>query len=491
MPDVQTPRPIPRVSAVGNQTISLQHDTPQRLADSCTDVVDSKQRTSRLGQLSVQAKQFLQAPVGKNLFWLTFERGLQIIDGVLVGAWVARYLGPERLGILAYAVSLTALFSPLLMLGLDRVAVRDLVQKPAARGEIFWSVFGMRLVAVTAVLCLFILASFGGLLPADSSTERQVVLIAMLGMLGLPLNSGRLLLEAEVQSKWAVWVNAGWLVVSAMARVTLILYLATLESFAAVQATVTIGTGLVTLLVLRRIDLLPTWRPPSPTQCRKLLHECWPLILSGIAVTLYMNADVAMLRWMKGANDAGIYSVAAQMSAFWYFLPMALQSTYFPSLSNAFQQGPESFRRAYQRYADINAVATYAAIAASLLIFPTIIRLLFGESFEASIGVFRIHIFGLLFVTAGLLTGPLVTLQSRQRIGLAGTSTGAIANLVLNAVLIPQFSSLGAAIATVLSYAIAALVIAKHRVFHDGSRAILKSFSGHFVHLLDFLPAKH
>ena len=49
---------------------------------------------------------------------------------LFVGIYVARYLGPERFGLLSYTLSFVLLFSSLASFGLDDILVRELVKQP-------------------------------------------------------------------------------------------------------------------------------------------------------------------------------------------------------------------------------------------------------------------------------------------------------------------------------------------------------------------------
>ena len=77
-----------------------------------------------------------------NTSWLLGERVLRITISLFVGIYVARYLGPERYGMLSYALSFVWLFSALASLGLDDILVRELVNNPDKRqnlvGTVFW-----------------------------------------------------------------------------------------------------------------------------------------------------------------------------------------------------------------------------------------------------------------------------------------------------------------------------------------------------------------
>src|SRR6185295_9435001 len=77
----------------------------------------------------------------RNTGWLFADRILRIGIGLVVGVWIARYLGPERYGLFSYAGAFVALFSIFATLGLDGIVVRELVNDPARSEEILGTAF--------------------------------------------------------------------------------------------------------------------------------------------------------------------------------------------------------------------------------------------------------------------------------------------------------------------------------------------------------------
>jgi len=65
---------------------------------------------------------------------------LRMIVSLFVGIYVARYLGPERFGLLSYTLSFVWLFSSLASFGLDDILVRELVQFPEHRKALLGAV---------------------------------------------------------------------------------------------------------------------------------------------------------------------------------------------------------------------------------------------------------------------------------------------------------------------------------------------------------------
>lgn len=69
----------------------------------------------------------------ENTSWLVAGKIFSMLVAFFVGVYVARYLGPDRLGLLSYSQSFVMLFAPLANLGLDYIVVRELVKDETKR----------------------------------------------------------------------------------------------------------------------------------------------------------------------------------------------------------------------------------------------------------------------------------------------------------------------------------------------------------------------
>ncbi len=67
--------------------------------------------------------------------------------GLIVGLWVARYLGPVKFGQLNFAIAFTGIFSAIATLGMDDIVVRNLAKSPEKTDDILGSAFTLRVVA--------------------------------------------------------------------------------------------------------------------------------------------------------------------------------------------------------------------------------------------------------------------------------------------------------------------------------------------------------
>jgi polysaccharide transporter, PST family len=160
-----------------------------------------------------------------------------------------------------------------------------------------------------------------------------------------------------------------------------------------------------------------------------------------------------------GLAAVGIYGAATRISEAWYFVPTAIAAAAAPAITAAHAHDPAGYLASVRRLLDIlAAVALVAAVALSLLSTP-IVGALFGREFAASAPVLAVHAWAGVFVALGVGQSAWNVCEGLTRLALFRTLGGAALNIVLNALLIPRFGALGAAVATVASYALSAYIL--------------------------------
>ena len=82
-----------------------------------------------------------------NFAWLTGDKGIRLITTLIVGSWVARYLGQEQFGTLAYVAACIAVVSAASGLGMDALIVRDVIKQPADAQRLLGTAIVFRMLA--------------------------------------------------------------------------------------------------------------------------------------------------------------------------------------------------------------------------------------------------------------------------------------------------------------------------------------------------------
>lgn len=374
--------------------------------------------------------------------------------GLLVGVWVARYLGPEQFGLLNFAQALTGLFGAFAGLGLQGIVVRDIVREPGGAKLTLGTAAVLQLIGglLSFLLILVVIAT----LRPDDVLARTIV--AILGSLML-LNASQIAVywfESQVQSKYTVWVQNSVFLVFAAIKVLLILQQAPLIAFVWATLAEAAAVALILLIALWKWGLALTSLRVSAERAKILLRDSWPLIISGIAIMIYMKIDQIMLGQMIGDQAVGIYSAVVRISEVWYFIPMSIVASVFPAILEAKKLNEAEYRARLQKLYDLMVWLSVSVALPMTFVATPLVELLFGQAYVAAGTILAIHIWASVFVFLGVASDKWFLVENRQLLGLQRTILGAIANIVLNFMLIPKYGVIGAAIATVISQVLAA-----------------------------------
>lgn len=382
-----------------------------------------------------------------NTSWLMGHRVLSMMVALFVGVYVARYLGPEQFGLLSYAGSFVALFTALASLGLDSIVIRELIKEPGRRDALLGTAFWLK--AGGAVLmwgCIITAVPFTS---NDAQTNILIAIIAF-AVIFQAFNVIDYNYQAQVKSKYVVFVQIIQLVVSSATKIILVCISAPLVWFACVFLldSVLIAGGLAIAYTSNRGKLW-FWDWHCQT-AKQLLRDSWPLILSGIAISVYLRIGQVMIKEMLDAEQVGLYAAAARLSEAWYFIPVAISSSVFPAIINSKKMNEALY---YQRLQKLYYLMVLIALTIALpttFLAPWVIGLLYGSAYLPAAGVLSIHIWTGVFVFLGVASGKWFLAENYINKNLYRTLLGMVINIAANLILIPVYGILGAAIAALL-----------------------------------------
>jgi len=391
-----------------------------------------------------------------NTSWMMGEKILRMFVGLFVGVWVARYLGPEQFGLLSYAQSFVFLFTTIATLGLDGIVVRELVKDESRRDELLGTAFGLKLIGAMFILPSLWLAV--QLTSNDAHTNLLVFIIAS-ATIFQSFNVIDFYYQSKVQSKYVAWANSLVLGASSAIKIALILNEAPLMAFAIMVAfdALVLAAGLVFFYKASSLQKLSDWSFKI-NMAKKLLKGSWPLILSGLVISIYMKIDQVMIKEMMNTSAVGQYAAAVRLSVAWYFIPVVVANSLFPSILNAKQSNQKLYRDRLKRlYSLMVWMAIGVAIPLTFLN-EWIIELVYGEAYRLAAKVLMVHVWAGIFVFLGVAFGRYLIAENMTKKAFYRTATGAVANVVLNFLMIPAFGILGAAVATLVAQLIANLL---------------------------------
>ena len=388
-----------------------------------------------------------------NTSWLLGERVLRMAVSLFVGIYVARYLGPERFGLLSYALSFVGIFVALATLGLDEVVVRELIKTPEQREKILGTSFLLKLVGTLLMWAAILVAI--PLTENDLQTNILIIIIAF-GVFFQAFNVIDLSFQAEVKSKYVVHAQFIQLIVSSTIKIILIVNEAPLIWFASVffLDAIVLALGLV-FTYLHNSNKIFSWKWSYETS-KHLLHDSWPLIFAGIVVSVYMKIDQLMIKEMLGAKEVGLYAAAVKLSEAWYFIPMAIASSLYPAIINARVYQKEVYYQKIQNLFDLMVWIAVSIALPTTFLSTLVVEFLYGKEYLGSSSVLIIHIWTAVFVFLGVASSKYLLAENFIKKTFYRTFIGALLNIIMNYYLIRIIGIQGAAISTLVSHFFAA-----------------------------------
>lgn len=404
-----------------------------------------------------------------NTGWLFADRILRMGVGLFVGVWIARYLGASQYGLFNYAIAFVALFNPLSSLGLDSVVVRYIVLDSSNKEQVLGTTYWLKLLG--GIGC--ILLAVGSICVLRQDQKLTISLVAILSAAGIfqALDTIDLWFQSQVQSKYTVLAKNTAFIFSTLLQISLITVQAPLIAFAwtklAEMALAAIGLAITYKIKGYSLRL---WHWSFPL-AKILLKKSYPLILSGLTIMIYMRIDQIMLGQMISDRAVGVYSAATRISEAWYFIPMTLASSVAPSIFAAKETNEALYYKRIGQLLRLLALISYVVAIPMTFLSGTVITMLFGNDYAAAGPILAIHIWASVFVFMGVATSSWFVAEDLTHLSLSRTLAGAITNVVLNLFLIPAYAGVGAAIATVISQAIASFF---SHAFHPKTKKIFQ-----------------
>ena len=386
----------------------------------------------------------------KNTSWLFAEKILRMVVGLLVGVWVARYLGPEKFGLLSFAHSFVGLFTIFATLGLDEIVVRELVKDESRRDSLVGTTFWLKLFG--AFLVLLVLAFAINFTSNDVDTHILVFIIAS-ATIFQSFNIIDFYFQSKILSKFVAYANFISLFISTIVKIALILSHASLLAFAWVVLfdSFVLACGFIYFFLKHstfRIKYLIFYKSTAID----LLKDSWPLIFSGGVLMIQARIDQVMIKEMLGSLEVGYYSVAMRLIEAVAFIPMLLKSSLYPSIQSAKIQSKALYQDRLLNFYRLNFLF-FLVLAIPIFIFAEpIIVLLFGIEYQPAGVLLALLSIRLFFANMGVARGTYIVTENLMKFSMLTMILGTIVNIYLNYVLIPNYGARGAIVATIVSF---------------------------------------
>lgn len=393
-------------------------------------------------------------------------------SGVFVGILVAKHLGPELFGRFSYVMALLALVSVVTRMGLDPVVVRNVVNDKLHGDRYITAALSIRLIASAIILIPVVFVA----LFYDSNETFIFLSIVMSGLLFQSFDVFAFYYEAHVQSKLISICKIIQLILSAALKFYLVI-----EDFDLLYFFMSV---LIDALLLCLLYIYLYFKYSNYSLCwsdfeinvKSMLRDTWPLMVTGLSLILFSQTDKIMINHLIGEYEVGIYSAGARFSEAMSFIPAVLAAALFPAILNARSSDLNLYNSRLKKFYFLmtwmGIILMFALIAMSSFLMK-----LYGDKYSDGQIILMIHSISLIFVFQWTARGRWVIAENLQKLTFYYIAFGAVLNFFLNYYLIGIFGIVGAAVSTVVSQFLIALILPLFfKPMRESTKFLLRSF---------------
>lgn len=384
----------------------------------------------------------------QNTLWLLVENILRLVSGVLVGVWVTRYLGPEKYGILSYALASVAIFGTIAKVGLDSIVIRDLVNYPSKLAEYLGTSFWLKIIGgITTLLLVWI------------TTSNFYVVIIAAGLIFQSFEVIDFYFQSQVKSKFVSIGKVAQVVISSLLKVYLIKVHADLSMFALVYLIDQISLAMFLYITYRHEKRIAFLNKFNMKIAKELVSESWPVIAISLAAVLQSRADQILINTKIGPLELGYYAAAIGFIEIFSFVPIIINSSFTPAIMNAKKRSEAEYFYRLQKYYSLMFVL-FLVVALPIFIFgKQLVILLYGIDFSRAGFIFSLMALRVFFTNMGVARSQFILNEKLYHYNFIATLIGAIVSIILNYLLVPYYGLVGAIIISYLSYFISTFFI--------------------------------
>lgn len=391
------------------------------------------------------------------------SRVVHIVANGLLIFLLARYLlEPGEYGLLFLTISILTIAQLFADLGVARSAARYLVEfkesDPAQVPHVVETALLFKLGLIGVVVTALFLGR-GAI--AAVLDEPTLLVLLLVGVVYLAVQSMQKFTYTLFQGFNVVEYSAAVFLTQDLSRVIAVVFFVgigwgvtgALVGYT-VSAALAAGTGLVILYVRFYRSYDAADRPTSGLR-RRLAEYSVPLMVTHGAGVLNKQVDILLIGFFLNPVAVAVYTLAKQIAEFVEVPANSLGFTISPTYGeHRANEHLDQAARVYEKTVRYILLLYVPAVVGLIFVAQPGVPIIFGEQYADSVPVVQILGLFVLFVAVNHVTTQAIDYLGRARYRAIVKGTMALANVLLNILLIPTIGIVGAAIATVVTFGV-------------------------------------
>ena len=391
--------------------------------------------------------------IAKNSIYYLFYQVFNVLFPFVTSVYAARVLLPEAVGKVLSAQNIASYFAILAFLGLPTYGRREISKARSSREEL--SRLYSELIIINTVSTLFFGIFYLVLIFSVPDFRDNLPLYLVTGgAVALNFLNNSWLFEGLEDFRFISIRN---IVFKLLAIILLFVFVKSQDDYLIYALIMTIGTAGNYILNIFYTPRLVKFTLKG-LELKKHMRPVFTLVAVNLAIELYSLVDVTMLRIFKSEENVAYYFYAQAINKVLQQVINTFTIVVVPRLALYFKDGQkDKFDRLVSRALNTIILLALPMICGIRVVADSAVIVFFGSEFGPSIPVLRLLIILLTISPVGYLLGSRVLLVTGHETQMAlCVGAGAVINIIGNAILIPRYSEMGAAAASVISEVIVA-----------------------------------
>ncbi len=402
----------------------------------------------------------------KNISWVMTSQLLVSIFGFIWTILIARYLGVKDYGILGFATSIVGIVGLTLDLGINNYTVRQIATDKDSAQKFLSNIFPLKsLLSVGTFVLMFIILI---LMKCDETTITITLLFMINSIFQTMIATVNGAFQAFEKMKYQGIGNTSS---NILLFISILLTIYTDLGLMGITGSYIIASALGFIYeyyAFNKHILKPKFEFDK-TFCKNLIKSSIPFAMMGILFSIYYSIDIVMLNNIIGDYATGLYNATYKLiSALTLFYGM-YAAVLYPVMSKFFKKDKNMMVIYYEKSIKYLMMLMIPFAIATSFYSTDIMLIIYGQEYAMGGPILSILIWTGCLLFANGAGNTLLNASHKEVTVTKIYSIAAIFNIILNFILIPYLSYIGAAITTVLSD-IMIFIIQKYTIHKLGQK---------------------
>lgn len=372
-----------------------------------------------------------------------------LIFPIITFPYVSRILQADGTGRISFVTSIVAYFTMFGMLGIPNYGIRQCSKVRENKKELSKNVkeiFVINTVAMIVATVLYIIA----ILLVPRLAEDRILFFINIITLVFNLLGMEWVYRALEKYQYITLRSILFKLISLILMFLLIKDSNDVVIYGVITIVASVGSNVLNFINIRKyVD----FKVEDKLDYIKHIKPIMSFFVLTVATTVYTNLDVVMLGFIKDNIEVGYYNAAVKIKSILVSLVTSLGTVLLPRLSYyVAQNNVKEFERLTKKALDFIWLSSIPLCIYFTIKASDSILFLSGTGFDGAVIPMQVVMPTLVFIGISNLIGIQIFVpMDKERYVVESVVVGAIVNMVINSLLIPQYGATGAAIGTVVA----------------------------------------